>query len=162
MVQNRILLYQYSTFVSLFSFDGYLCYRHFEAIINKTATSIVMSFCEHKHLFLLVMYIMEFLDHRTSRCLLNFERNCQFANVVAQFYTLTRTYKNSCCSICLPAFGMVNLLSLATLVGMQWRLIEVLICIFLMTEDVEYLFSMLIIQVSFFVCEVTAPVLRFS
>ena len=83
----------------------------------------------------------------------NFLRNCQtFATVAEPFYIPTNNVWKS-----LPTLVIFPFFIIALLVGMKWYLI--VMCISLMTYDIEHLFIMLIGQWSIFFGEKSTQIL---
>ena len=84
----------------------------------------------------------------------NFIRDCQtvFQRVVP-FYTPTRRVRELDYSTYLPTIGILVFLVLAVLMAAKWCHIVVLICISLMTNEVEHLF-VCFLAIYIFFCEV--------
>lgn len=88
---------------------------------------------------------MESVSREVGVCLVSSETARTFPKVVTPFY-ITHQRVPPSCSVCCWVFVMF-----AILVGAQWYLLVVLICVSLTANDVEHLFRCLLAICVFFV-----------
>lgn len=81
---------------------------------------------------------MELLGHMVALVFKFWGTGRFFSKAAAPFYISTSVYEGSNCSLSLPTLDIVFLIR-AALLGMQWSLLVVLICISLMAADVLFI-----------------------
>jgi len=145
---SNILLYRYTTFVfpsiSWWPFELF----HFGAIMNIAAMNICWPcFCEDIRFHFYWIYTWEGVTRLYDNSVFSLLRNCQ--TVFQSDYTILHSHQRCVrvrFSAYLPILVMVQRFDLAILVGVKCCSI-VLICISLVTNDVELLFMCLLASI---------------
>ena len=107
--------------------------------------------CEHMSSFLLGVYLgVELLGHMATLCLTFWGTAKLFSKMVAVFYIPTSNvwviqFLHTHQHLLLSLFFII-----ATLVGVQWYLIVIFICIYLITSSAEHLFTFIFISEGYF------------